>query len=101
MPAPLVERAMASRTSRSPAGKRASQASWSVRAAEEALRQAIALAELDDRLSRLTWFEIGLAAEGPTPLDGAQGDAAIVLRRFVLKSRRAAPRSRARPGCVH
>ncbi len=74
MPAPLVERAMASRTSRSPAGKRASQASWSVRAAEEALRQAITLVELDDelddRLSRLTWFEIGLAAERPTPLDG-------------------------------
>lgn len=72
MPAPLVGRAMASRTNRSPAGKRAStpQASWSVPAAEEALRQAIALAELDDRLSRLTWFEIGLAAEGPPSLEG-------------------------------
>ena len=72
MLAPLVGRAMASRTNRNPTGKKAStrQASWSVPAAEEALRLAIAMVELDHRLSRLTWFEIGLAAEGPTPLDG-------------------------------
>jgi hypothetical protein len=42
-------------------------------AAENALRQAITLAGLDHRLSRLTWFEIGLAVEGPTPFDGSAG----------------------------
>lgn len=63
------------RRNRGAAGKRAypRQAPCQVPAAEEALRQTIRLAELDHRLSRLTWFEIGLAAERPTRLDRLPG----------------------------
>jgi hypothetical protein len=66
---------MARRPSRSTAGNGASPpgASWRTLAAEQPRRQAVTLAELDDRLSRLTWFGSSLAAERLAALDGGLG----------------------------
>jgi hypothetical protein len=73
MPTPPAARAMARRTTQSVAGKASPpQASRQVRAAEAAVRRAMTLAELAHGLSRLTWSEIGLADQGPTPLDGGR-----------------------------
>jgi hypothetical protein len=65
---------MGRRPSRKTAGSGASApgASWRP-AAERVLREVVTLAELDRRLSRLTWFGRSLAAERLAPLDGGVG----------------------------
>jgi hypothetical protein len=64
---------MATRTNRGERHKKASdQRSRERSAGEEVVGRAITLANLDRRLSSLTWSEIGLLVEGPTAIDAGR-----------------------------
>jgi hypothetical protein len=65
---------MARATKRGTARRKASRrrGSWEPAAAEEAVRRAITLGELDQRLSHLTWLEIGFLEEKSTAIDAGR-----------------------------
>jgi hypothetical protein len=63
---------MARRPHRGTERNPASHHQGEVAAAAEVVRRVTTLADLDHRLSRLTWSEIGLADEGPTQVDAGR-----------------------------